>query len=134
MRLGIRFSILGLGKTSLRRVEEIRLIGLDLEQIIVAELDDDFGQIPLGIERIAGNQTERWILFKKLAQMSFQHFWLGAFVPSERPLSQAGFEVLDEHVEHLQGMVLAVKALLRGLTIDGYGKHAGACQHDLQPT
>jgi hypothetical protein len=131
--LGIRLALFDLRETGLRRLEDIRLIAFDLEQVIVTEGDDDFGQIPLGIQRISSQQSQRWILPEQLAQMRLEHFRLRAFITRQRPLPQASLHFLSKHVEHLNRIARRIQTLFGRLAIDRRGQRRLIRHEHLQP-
>jgi hypothetical protein len=123
----------GCGEAVLCRVQDVGLVGFELKQVMMLRFHDDFGQIPLAIQGIAGQQPQRRIGGEQLSQMCFEHGRLGTFVARQRPLAKAHLHVVGEHVEHLHRIAVGLFALLTSLAVDRRYQALPIGQYVLEP-
>jgi len=103
--LCIRRSLIGRGEATASRLQHIRLVGLELEQVIVFALDDDFGQIPLTIQGIARQKRQRGMLVSNSsAKCALSTSGSVLLSPASGQLPRRQLEILSEYIEHRDRM------------------------------
>ena len=96
----VRFIRIDFGEASFRRIQYVRLIRLDLKEVIATVLFQHFQQRTLCEDRIASEQLEHRIVFEQFVQMGFEATGLIGLVAMNIETHECDFDVMSENVEH----------------------------------
>jgi len=120
------------GKTRFCCIQYIRLIRLDLKEIIATVLLQHFQERTLGKDRIAREQTQHRIECEQLIQMRFETTRLVCFIPADVVTHQGNFDIMNENIEHLDRIAVSIFHLFGNFAVDGGGERTFFGENDFQ--